>query len=154
MMEYVGGLGMLGWIMILSILGGGVGGRVGVLEGEVGRERLRMEGKYRKYMEEESKGGTGMLYDYELGGDEMMSMMERWYGASNEREALEVLKEGELKGISIGDFNKVVMRICNISREMERGFEILEDLKNSQIMREIPGKIMKYIINNQSLYIQ
>ena len=145
---------MLGWIMILSILGGGVGGREGVLEGEVGRERLRMEGKYRKYMEEESKGGTGMLYDYELGGDEMMSMMERWYGASNEREALEVLKEGELMGISIGDFNKVVMRICNISREMERGFEILEDLKNSQIMREIPGKIMKYIINNQSLYIQ
>ena len=107
---------------------------------------------YNKYYDIETSAQTAFLFNYEIQYD-LVEIMEKWFNAETAEQSILVLQEAEKWGIEIGNFTKAVMKICNISRELEKSFQTIEKLEICQKHREIPDKVMKFIITNQSLYI-
>ncbi len=57
------------------------------------------------------------------------------------------------KGIFLGEFVKAVLKINNISNELEKIAELTNNIFLLSKLREIPILTLKYVITNQSLYI-
>ena len=57
------------------------------------------------------------------------------------------------KGIFLGEFVKALLKINNISCEMEKVAELLGEMEFLGKLREIPGLTLKYVATNQSLYV-
>jgi hypothetical protein len=62
-------------------------------------------------------------------------------------------KMGEEKQIFLGDFSKALLKINNIACELEKVCELTGNMELLGKLREIPGKTLKYVVTNQSLYI-
>ncbi len=80
--------------------------------------------------------------------------MDKWCDCENIQDCklfIQLLKSE--KDISTGDFVKALLKINNISAEMERVAEHNNDMEFLQNLREIPKLTLKYIASNQSLYI-
>jgi len=60
--------------------------------------------------------------------------------------------EGE-KEIFLGEFVKALLKINNISSEMEKVAEFLGNIPLLSKLREIPKITLKYVVTNQSLYV-
>ena len=60
--------------------------------------------------------------------------------------------EGE-KEIFLGEFVKALLKINNISCEMEKVAEFLGNIPLLSKLREIPKITLKYVVTNQSLYV-
>jgi hypothetical protein len=57
------------------------------------------------------------------------------------------------KGIFLGEFIKALMKIVNISNEMEKIANLTGNILLLSKLNKIPNLLMKYIVTNQSLYI-
>lgn len=57
------------------------------------------------------------------------------------------------KGVFLGEFVKALLKINNISSEMEKVAEITGDMELLSKLREIPAMTLKYVVTNQSLYV-
>jgi superfamily II RNA helicase len=57
------------------------------------------------------------------------------------------------KGIFLGEFVKAILKINNISAELEKVAETMGDLEMLQKLKEVPIKTQKFVATNQSLYI-
>jgi superfamily II RNA helicase len=57
------------------------------------------------------------------------------------------------KGIFLGEFVKAILKINNISAELEKVAETMGDLEMLQKLKEVPLKTQKFVATNQSLYI-
>lgn len=57
------------------------------------------------------------------------------------------------KGIFLGEFVKAILKINNISAELEKVAEIEGDLEMLQKLKDVPIKTQKFVATNQSLYI-
>jgi superfamily II RNA helicase len=57
------------------------------------------------------------------------------------------------KQIFLGEFIKALLKINNISSEMEKIAEFMGDMELLQVLKDIPIKLLKYVATNQSLYI-
>jgi len=57
------------------------------------------------------------------------------------------------KGIFLGEFVKAILKIYNISSEMEKVAELISNISLLSKLREIPVLILKYVATNQSLYV-
>ena len=57
------------------------------------------------------------------------------------------------KGVFLGELVKALLKINNISAEMEKVAEITGDMELLSKLREIPGMTLKYVVTNQSLYV-
>jgi hypothetical protein len=62
-------------------------------------------------------------------------------------------KIGEEKGIFLGEFVKALLKINNISGEMEKIAELIGDVEFLKKLKEIPTLTLKYVVTNQSLYL-
>jgi hypothetical protein len=60
---------------------------------------------------------------------------------------------GEEKQIFLGEFVKALLKINNISAEMEKIAELTGNIAFLSKLREIPNMTMKYVVTNQSLYV-
>jgi superfamily II RNA helicase len=96
---------------------------------------------------------TGMEYTNVLSYD-LYEYMEDWMLCEDEYQCKELIqKVKEEKEISMGDFNKALLKISNISREItsmakEKGHTELENK-----LSRVDGMILKYIATAQSLYV-
>jgi hypothetical protein len=59
----------------------------------------------------------------------------------------------EEKNIFLGEFVKAILKINNISSEMEKIAELIGNVSLLSKLKEIPLMTLKYVITNQSLYI-
>jgi superfamily II RNA helicase len=57
------------------------------------------------------------------------------------------------KEIFLGEFVKALLKINNISSELEKVAELIGNIELLHKLREIPAKTLKYVATNQSLYI-
>jgi superfamily II RNA helicase len=104
--------------------------------------------KYKEYM---SNINTG--FDYDMHYD-LLGYVEKWCDTEDVVECKSVLQElGEKKEIFLGELVKALLKINNISCEMEKLAEMTNNMDFLSKLREIPRMTLKYVITNQSLYV-
>ena len=90
---------------------------------------------------------TKIVYD-------IMEYVSEWCLCESDEECVDVknrlLQE---KNIYLGEFSKALLKIVNISNEMERIAELLEDMEFLKNVKNIPNLLLKSVVTNQSLYI-
>ena len=72
----------------------------------------------------------------------------------NEVDCKSLLQQlGEEKEIFLGEFVKALLKINNISIEMEKIAELSGNVSFLSKLKEIPNMTLKYVVTNQSLYV-
>jgi len=102
--------------------------------------------------ESEKSLDTGITYgSYNL---DIYTYMEDWCNCETEMHCKGILKimEGN-KGISIGEFSKALLKISTIAKEIYNACYEKEEYDLCKKLLEVDGKIMKFIVTNQSLYV-
>jgi superfamily II RNA helicase len=99
----------------------------------------------------ELKVDTGMENNIQF---DIMNYSMEWAKCNNINECKYVLQQMySEKEIFLGEFVKALLKINNISSELEKVAELIGNIELLHKLREIPTKILKYVATNQSLYV-
>jgi hypothetical protein len=91
--------------------------------------------------------------DYSMHFD-LIDYVIEWTHCTNEPECKLLLdKIGFEKEIFLGEFVKALLKINNISSEMERVAELTGDVEFLHKLKQIPELTLKFVATNQSLYV-
>ncbi len=91
--------------------------------------------------------------DYNIHYD-LISYVEEWTQCEDVETCKLVLQRlGEEKGIFLGEFVKALLKINNISAEMEKIAEMTGNIEFLRKLIEIPNLTLKFVVTNQSLYV-
>jgi superfamily II RNA helicase len=94
---------------------------------------------------------TGVSYDVHY---DLLDYVYRWSNADSEQECKQILNEMVVeKEIFLGEFVKALLKINNITAEMEPIAEMLGNMELLTILKEVPHITLKFVATNQSLYI-
>lgn len=106
---------------------------------------------YYKNKEIEYEINTG--FDYNIHYD-LLNYVDEWCDC-NDIQLCKLLlqKIGEEKGIFLGEFVKSLLKINNISCELEKIAEMTGNMILLSKLKEIPFMTLKYVVTNQSLYV-
>jgi len=108
---------------------------------------------YNTYENVELERGINTGMDYSLHYD-LLEYLDEWTNASDvESCKLLLQKIGVEKEIFLGEFVKALLKINNISCEMEKIAEMTGNIAFLSKLKEIPGLTLKYVVTNQSLYV-
>jgi len=78
----------------------------------------------------------------------------KWCECENDMDCKQLLHDISLeKEIFLGEFIKAILKINNISAEMEKIAENLGDMELLSILKDVPLLTLKYVATNQSLYV-
>ena len=78
----------------------------------------------------------------------------QWCECENAEECKQLIYMMEMeKQIFLGEFIKALLKINNIASELEKVAEYIGNIQFLHTLKEIPGKILKYVATNQSLYV-
>lgn len=108
---------------------------------------------YNMYLncEEKEKIDTGSSYDIHY---DLINPTMKWCDCQDASECKLILQElASEKGIFLGEFVKALLKINNITREMEKIAEMNGNMDLLKKLREIPHMTLKYVATNQSLYV-
>jgi superfamily II RNA helicase len=96
---------------------------------------------------------TGIKYDGAIQFD-MVDLAMKWAECDDERACKEFI-QGDVadKGISVGDFNKAMMKIATIGKELAKVAEELGKMDLLHKLSKIDGLVFKYVTTAQSLYL-
>jgi superfamily II RNA helicase len=101
--------------------------------------------------EEINKINTGT--DYNIHYD-LLNYLDEWCNCTLEEDCKIVLQKiNKEKGIFLGEFVKALLKINNISCELEKIAEFTENIEFLSKLKEIPNMTLKYVVTNQSLYV-
>ena len=108
---------------------------------------------YEKMQEQETQlmldSGTDYYKHFDL-----INYIIEWCNCNDVESCKLLLKKIELeKGIFLGELVKAVLKINNISNELEKIAELTNNISLLSKLREIPLLTLKYVATNQSLYI-
>jgi len=109
--------------------------------------------EYQKYQDIESRErintGTDYTFHYEL-----IEYVIEWGKCENCQQCDAVISRLEKeKGIFLGEFVKALLKINNISSEMESLAESIQNIPLLRELSEIRNLTLKYVATNQSLYV-
>ena len=103
------------------------------------------------YLEEKNNINTG--FDYTIHFD-LIDYSIKWCECENDSECKQLIGEiSTNKEIFLGEFIKAILKINNITAEMEKVAEYLGDMEFLSILRQVPQLTLKYVATNQSLYV-
>lgn len=109
--------------------------------------------KYNEYRQIEIKNGIDTGIDYYIHFDLIDYIMD-WCECESEQDCKLLLQQVQLnKGIFLGEFIKAVLKINNISAELEKVAETLADIEFLSKIKQIPELTLKFVATNQSLYV-
>ena len=96
---------------------------------------------------------TGISYDTMLQFD-LADLAMKWFDLQDEA-ACRIFIRDELseKSISVGDFNKAMLKIVTITKEFIGIAEIIDDVGLLHKLTLIEGGLLKYVATSQSLYV-
>ena len=108
---------------------------------------------YDEFQKKETQQGINSGLDYDIHFD-LVSYVVDWCSCNNPAECRQILDRlaGD-KGIFLGEFVKALLKINNISAEMEKVAELTGDMEFLSKLRDIPQLTLKYVVTNQSLYV-
>jgi superfamily II RNA helicase len=109
--------------------------------------------EYNRYQDSELKRGIHTGIEYSIHYD-LLEYVDEWCNALDvESCKLLLQKIGAEKGIFLGEFVKALLKINNISCEMEKIAEMTGNIALLSKLKEISGLTLKYVVTNQSLYV-
>lgn len=112
-----------------------------------------MNDMYQKQYNIEIKNGVETGIDYSIHFD-LIDYVIKWCECDTDIACKQLLKEiSNDKEIFLGEFIKAILKINNITSEMEKIAELFGDMKFLTILKEVPILTLKYVATNQSLYI-
>jgi hypothetical protein len=108
---------------------------------------------YNEYEDNETNMGVKTGADYYIQYD-LLNYVDEWCTTECVEDCRSLLHRiGEEKGIFLGEFVKALLKINNISCEMEKIAEMTGNIAFLSKLREIPNITLKYVVTNQSLYV-
>jgi len=108
---------------------------------------------YQKQINIELKNEIDIGFDYSMHFD-LIDYVIKWCECENDMECKRLLNEIiESKEIFLGEFIKAILKINNITSEMEKVAEFIGDIELLSILKQVPQITLKYVATNQSLYI-
>jgi superfamily II RNA helicase len=114
---------------------------------------LKISDLYTEYQEKETQYNIQSGLDYNIHFD-LMDYVTEWCNCENKDQCKLLLQKlGNEKEIFLGEFIKALLKINNISNEMEKIAEMTGNIFFLNKLREIPNMTLKYVVTNQSLYV-
>lgn len=114
---------------------------------------IKISEMYQYYNEIETKNNINSGIDYNIHYD-LLNYVERWCDCENVNDCKLLLQDiAKEKEIFLGEFVKALLKINNISNEMEKIAELIGNIALLSKLREIPNVTLKYVVTNQSLYV-
>ena len=108
---------------------------------------------YQKQSNIELKNMIETGIDYNIHFD-LIDYVIKWCECENDVDCKRLLHQISIeKEIFLGEFIKAILKINNITSEMEKVAELLGDMKFLSILREVPQLTLKYVATTQSLYV-
>ena len=108
---------------------------------------------YQKQSDQEIRNKINTGIDYNMHFD-IIDYAIRWCDCASDVDCKILINEISLnKEIFLGEFIKAILKINNITSEMEKVAELLGDMEFLSILREVPQLTLKYVATNQSLYV-
>lgn len=108
---------------------------------------------YKYYMNRENSLYVNSGVDYNIHFD-LLDYVYKWTECECVEDCKILLQTVEReKSIFLGEFVKSILKIINISCEMESVAEQMGNLEFLSVLKEIPKLTMKYVVTNQSLYV-
>jgi superfamily II RNA helicase len=108
---------------------------------------------YQSQFDSELKNKIDTGIDYSLHFD-LIDFTIKWCECENDVECKQLLNTISLeKDIFLGEFVKAILKINNITSEMEKIAEYLGDMEFLSILKQVPLQTLKYVATNQSLYV-
>jgi hypothetical protein len=96
---------------------------------------------------------TGISYDTILQFD-LADLAMKWLDLEDEGSCkIFIRDELSAKSISVGDFNKAMLKIVTIAKEFTGIAEMLSDVALLHKLGQIEGGLLKYVATSQSLYV-
>ena len=113
----------------------------------------QVEKMYFEYKDKELKRNINTGFDYEMHYD-LLNYVEKWCETESVEDCKLILQDLRInKGIFLGEFVKALLKINNISCEIEKIAELTGNIAFLSKLKEIPNMTMKYVVTNQSLYV-
>lgn len=113
-----------------------------------------LDEKYKFWFNQELKNNnpnTGVNYDVHY---DLLDYVYRWCDTDSEQECKQILNEMVTeKEIFLGEFVKALLKINNITAEMETIAEMLGNMELLSILKQVPNITLKFVATNQSLYV-
>ena len=114
---------------------------------------LELYNSYQKQCNLELANSINTGFDYNMHFD-LTDYVIKWCECENDIECKELLNEISIeKEVFLGEFVKAILKINNITSEMEKIAENLGDIELLSILKEVPIITLKYVATNQSLYV-
>ena len=108
---------------------------------------------YQKQSGSELKNMIETGIDYNIHFD-LIDYVIKWCECENDVDCKRLLHQISLeKEIFLGEFIKAILKINNITAEMEKIAELLGDMEFLSLLKQVPQLTLKYIATNQSLYV-
>jgi hypothetical protein len=125
-------------------------------EDETVKQYVKEINEYCQYFEKremENDMRTGIHYDDLLMYD-MIDFAMEWCDCENEHDCKYFIQNKVAeKSISVGDFNKALLKIVTIAKELINVCEIIGQIELKYKLSQIEGLILKYVTTSQSLYL-
>jgi superfamily II RNA helicase len=114
---------------------------------------IKIKEMYNEYQQKELSSSINTGTDYNIHYD-LLDYVIQWCDCDSIEECKFLLQtlENE-KGIFLGEFVKALLKINNISSEMEKVAELTGNIQFLSKLKEIPTMTLKYVVTNQSLYV-
>lgn len=113
----------------------------------------KVSAMYKDYMDKEVLYNINTGIDYTIIYD-LLGYVEKWCDCENVEDCKFLLQKlSEEKEIFLGEFVKALLKINNISCEMEKIAEMTGNIAFLSKLKEIPNMTLKYVVTNQSLYV-
>ena len=113
---------------------------------------IQIKKVYNEYYDMETKEETNFIYNYNLQYD-TCELAYKWCFATNEIECKRIYEEAKYYGIFVGEWVKIMLKINNIAKELEKVCEITNNLELLDKLKKIPIVTLKSVVTNQSLYL-
>ena len=108
---------------------------------------------YSDYHKKETLYNINTGFEYNIHYD-LLNYIEEWCQCENVEDCKLILQKiGTEKEIFLGEFVKSLLKINNISNEMEKIAEMTGNISFLSKLKEIPNMTLKYVVTNQSLYV-
>jgi superfamily II RNA helicase len=108
---------------------------------------------YSYYKNKEMEYEINSGFDYSIHFD-LLNYVDEWCDCTDVITCKLLLQKiGEEKGIFLGEFVKSLLKINNISCELEKVAEMTGNILLLSKLKEIPNMTLKYVVTNQSLYV-
>jgi superfamily II RNA helicase len=109
--------------------------------------------KYQNQSMIELKNDINTGIDYSMNFD-IIDYAMKWCECENDVDCKQLLQQiGLEKEIFLGEFVKAILKINNITSEMEKLAEMLGNMEFLAVLKNIPILTLKYVATNQSLYV-